>query len=89
MIKSRILRWAGRVARMEECGSAFKILTGIPRKETFTWEVHFEKTSIFFDVIYRKYASMSSDVSVRKINVLFFFKLVLFLTLHHKAYNVI
>ena len=28
MIKSRRLRWAGHVARMEECRSAFKILTG-------------------------------------------------------------
>ena len=28
MIKSRRLRWAGRVARMEEVRSAFKILTG-------------------------------------------------------------
>ena len=28
MIKSRILRWAGHVARMEECGSAFEVLTG-------------------------------------------------------------
>ena len=30
MIKSRILRWAGHVARMEEEWSAFKILTGKP-----------------------------------------------------------
>ena len=30
MIKSRSLRWAGRVARMEEGRSAFKILTGTP-----------------------------------------------------------
>ena len=30
MIKSRRLRWAGRLARMEEGGSAFKILTDIP-----------------------------------------------------------
>ena len=28
VIKSRKLRWAGHVARMEECGSPFKILTG-------------------------------------------------------------
>ena len=28
VIKSRRLRWAGRVARMEEGKSAFKILTG-------------------------------------------------------------
>ena len=31
MIKSRILRWAGHVARMEEGRSAFKILTGKPK----------------------------------------------------------
>ena len=30
VIKSRRLRWAGHVARMEECRSAFKILTGKP-----------------------------------------------------------
>ena len=30
VIKSRRLRWAGRVARMEEGRSAFKILTGKP-----------------------------------------------------------
>ena len=31
VIKSRRLRWAGHVARMEEGRSAFKILTGKPR----------------------------------------------------------
>ena len=31
MIKSRRLRWAEHVARMEESRSAFKILTGKPR----------------------------------------------------------
>ena len=30
VIKSRRLRWAGHVARVEEVGSAFKILTGKP-----------------------------------------------------------
>ena len=30
VIKSRRLRWAGHVARMEEGRSAFKILTGTP-----------------------------------------------------------
>ena len=36
VIKSRRLRWAGHVARMEEGRSAFKILTGkIYRKDTF------------------------------------------------------
>ena len=30
VIKSRRLRWAGHVARMEEIRSAFKILTGKP-----------------------------------------------------------
>ena len=30
MIKSRRLRWAGHVVRMEEGKSAFKILTGKP-----------------------------------------------------------
>ena len=31
VIKSRRLRWAGNVARMEESRSCFKILTGSPR----------------------------------------------------------
>ena len=31
MIKSRRLRWAGHVARMEETRSAFKMLTGKPK----------------------------------------------------------
>ena len=30
MIKSRRLRWAVHVARVEECRSVFKILTGKP-----------------------------------------------------------
>ena len=30
VIKSRILRWAGHVSRIEEGRSAFKILTGTP-----------------------------------------------------------
>ena len=36
VIKSRRLRWAGHVARMEEGRSVFKILTGCAyRKQTF------------------------------------------------------
>ena len=35
VIKSKRLRWAGHVARMEEGRSAFKILTGNPRRR---WE---------------------------------------------------
>ena len=34
MIKSRRLRWAGHVSRMEEGRNAFKILTTIYRKDT-------------------------------------------------------
>ena len=43
-IKSRRLRWAGHVARIEEGWSAFKTLTGIParkrplRRPRRTWE---------------------------------------------------
>ena len=38
MTKSRRLRWAGHVARMEESRSAFKILTGIHAgKRPFGW----------------------------------------------------
>ena len=35
MIKSRRLRWAGHVARMEEGRSVFKILTGKPTGKRF------------------------------------------------------
>ena len=44
MIKSRRLRWAGHVARMEQDRSAFKMLTGKttakrpPRKSRCRWE---------------------------------------------------
>ena len=30
VVKSRRMRWAGHLARMEECRSSFKILTGTP-----------------------------------------------------------
>ena len=33
VIKSRKLRWAGHLARMEEGRSAFKILTGTPTRK--------------------------------------------------------
>jgi hypothetical protein len=34
MIRSRILRWAGHVTRMEEGMSDFKILIGKPNRKT-------------------------------------------------------
>ena len=37
VIKSRRLRWAGHVARMEESRSAFKILTGKPTGRPPRW----------------------------------------------------
>ena len=37
MIKSRRLRWAGHVARMEEGRSAFKILAGKPTGKIPLW----------------------------------------------------
>ena len=41
MIKSRRLRWAGYVARMEEGRSSFKILTGKPSgRPRRRWEDH-------------------------------------------------
>ena len=41
MIKSRILRWAGHVFRMDEGRSAFKILTGKPTgKRHLVWSRH-------------------------------------------------
>ena len=50
MIKSRKLRWAGHVARMEESRSAFKILIGKPtgkrplRKPRRKWEDNIRMT---------------------------------------------
>ena len=32
-MKSRRLRWAGHIARMEKCRSSFKILTGKPTEK--------------------------------------------------------
>jgi hypothetical protein len=32
-MRTRILGWTGHVARMEECRSAFKILTGKPTRK--------------------------------------------------------
>ena len=56
LIKSRRLRWAGHVARMEEGTSAFKILTGKPTGRNLLgrprrrWEhsirMNFEETGI-------------------------------------------
>ena len=46
VIKSRTLRWAGYVAKMEEGRNAFKILTGTPtgkrhlRRPKRRWEVN-------------------------------------------------
>ena len=37
VIKSRISRWAGHVARMEEGRSGFKILTGKPTGKRSLW----------------------------------------------------
>ena len=37
VIKSRRLRWAGHVARMEEVRSSFKILTGKPSGKRPLW----------------------------------------------------
>jgi hypothetical protein len=37
VIKSRRLRWTGHLARMEEGGSAFKILTGKPTGKRPLW----------------------------------------------------
>ena len=37
VIKSRRLRWAGHVARMEESRSAFKMLTGRPTGNRPSW----------------------------------------------------
>ena len=38
VIKSRILRWAGQVVRMEKSRSAFKIVTGKPAGKRPRWE---------------------------------------------------
>jgi hypothetical protein len=47
VIKSRRLRWAGLVARMEEGRSALKILTGIPtRKRSLWWSRHRSEDNI-------------------------------------------
>ena len=37
VIKSRRMRWAGQVVRIEENGSAFKILTSKPTRKRFNY----------------------------------------------------
>ena len=46
VIKSRRLRWAGHVARMEESNSAFKILTSKPTGKRLSRNIFREKFSL-------------------------------------------
>ena len=51
MIKSRRLRWAGHVARMEEGRSVFRILTGKPtEKRPLGWPRRRRKDNIIMDL---------------------------------------
>ena len=51
VIKSRRLRWAGHVARMEEGRSAFKTLTGKPtEKRPLGWPKHRWENNIRMDL---------------------------------------
>jgi hypothetical protein len=38
MTKSRRMRWAGKVASMEEMRNEYRILVGITWREEVTWE---------------------------------------------------
>ena len=37
-LKSRRLRWAGHVARMEQCRNAYRVLVGNPESKRRRWE---------------------------------------------------
>ena len=60
LIKSRRLRWAGHVARMEEGRSAFKILTGnLTEKRPLGWPRHrWEGNNKIVQCILGKYVSI-------------------------------
>ena len=65
VIKSRIFRWAGHVARMEEGKSAFKILTGPPEgkrplgRPRRIWEDNIRMD--FNDIITRNWVDSAQD----------------------------
>ena len=67
VIKSRILRWAGHVARMEERRSAFKILTGKPTgkrplgRPRHRWEDNIRMYLKEIGIITRKWIDLTLD----------------------------
>ena len=67
VIKSRRLRWAGHVARMEESRSAFKILTGISEakraleKSRRRWEGNIRMDVNKVDVNTRNWVDSAQD----------------------------
>ena len=73
VIKSRRLRWAGLVARMEESRSAFKMLTGKPtgkrllRRPRCRWEdiikMDLNHSSGYFPILLVKYCRTTYDTS--------------------------
>ena len=67
MIKSRRLRWAGHVARMDEGRSAFKILTGTPTRKRLLgrrrrrWEVNIGMDLNEIDINTRNWVDSAQD----------------------------
>ena len=62
VIKSRRLRWAGHVARMEEGRSAFKSLTGTPAERLRRrWEENVRKNLIEIGFNTRNWIDFAQD----------------------------
>jgi hypothetical protein len=63
IIKSRRLRWAGRVARMEEGRSAFKILTGKPtgKRPRHRWDDNIRMDLKEIDINTRNWVDAALD----------------------------
>ena len=67
VIKPRRRRWAGHVARMEDCRSAFKILTGKPTgwrllgRPRHRWEVHIRMDLKELGINTRNWVDLAQD----------------------------
>ena len=72
VIKSRRLRWAGHVAKMEESRSAFKILAGKPTgkrslgRPRSRWADSIRKDLIEIDINSRKWVDSVQDRDYRR-----------------------
>ena len=75
VIKSRRLRWAGHVSRMEESSSAFKILTGKPLEKRLLgrprhrWEENIRMDLKIIGINTRNWVDSAQDRDYQKVLV--------------------